>query len=64
MRKPWKAGGKIADGDGVFDEIDLVSRDRACVEGKAGGGKAGAKNELATGKSRRRGVARGNGHSS
>jgi hypothetical protein len=49
--------GKIADGDGVFDEVDLVSRDGPCVDGKPGGGEAGAKNEVATANSRRRGVA-------
>lgn len=31
-------GGKIGDGDGAADDVDLVARDLARVKGKSGGG--------------------------
>ena len=44
-----EGGGKVADGDGTLDDVDLVAADFAGVEGDACGGDSGADEESAAG---------------
>ena len=58
-----EGGGEIGDGDGAVDDVDFVTGDLAGVEGEAGGGGAGAYEEVSPGEAWR--LRRGNtGHKS
>src|SRR5260370_440804 len=50
-----EGGGQIVDGDGAFDDVELVAGDLAGIESEPGGSDAGAYEEVSPGESLRLG---------